>query len=369
MDQLRHALAYSFLDVSLYHYLLALSCLAGGWVLRQILMGALRHVMHLSAKTETAIDDILIDAISKPLSLMCFVLGVWAAIEVLPLSPELINFARFVRGGVKAVTVLVVVWFALRLIDRSTRHMQERAVETKSPILDFVPLFRKTAKIFLVLIGILIIIQDLGYSVASLIAGLGLGGLALGLAAKDTLANFFGSVVIFVDRPFTRGDWIKIGEHDGVVEEISIRVTRIRTFQDSLITIPNAQLTTTPIINWTAMRKRRVRFSIDVAPDTPPRLVEQVVAAIRDWILSDARFLADGLTVAVTALNNYSLNVLVNAYTATAEYPPFVAAQQDLLLNALRILREHEIALAFPTQTLNVSHESALVSRSSSAES
>lgn len=334
------------------HIVLAAGCLFGGWLLRWLLMKILKRIVHLSAKTETAVDDILIDAISKPLSWFCFLLGLWAAFEVLPIPDSFAHFEQIIRTIFKAVAVWLVIWFAVRLVDRTAHHMETRAADAKSPALDFVPLFRKTTKIILVLIGILIIVQNLGYSVASLLAGLGLGGLAIGLAAKDTIANFFGSVVIFVDRPFTRGDWIKIGEHEGTVEEIGVRVTRLRTFADHLITIPNATLTTTGITNFTAMRKRRIKFSVALQYGTPPEKVELVIARIKALIEHDTRLVPNDSAVVFGDMGAYSLNIDVTCFAASTAYADWAQAKQDLLLNINRLARELGIEFALPTQAV-----------------
>ncbi len=366
MKDISYYLSHTFFGIEASDWLLALACLAGGYVLRVVCMAVLRRIVHLTAKTETSVDDILIEAISKPVSALCFVLGLWAAYEVLPLSNRLPELHHLVRALIKAATVWIAIWFFLRLIDRSAAHMREKAVENRSPMLEFVPLFRRTAKIVFVLIGVVIIFQELGYSVTSLVAGLGLGGLALGLAAKDTLANFFGSVVVFVDRPFVIGDWIKIGEHEGIVEDISIRVTRIRTFTDQLITVPNSQLTTTAITNNSAMRKRRVKFTLEIPYDTPPGKVEQAVLAIRKLILADSRFHPDPV-VAMNEIGTYSLNILVVCFTMSTNYQDMMTAQQDLMLAVVRSLQELDIVFAYPTQTMQYNSSALAANRPSVA--
>ncbi len=356
MSQIETFLLTTVAGIEVKHLLLAAAFLAGGYVLRVVSMAVLKQVLHFTSKTDTAVDDILIGALTKPLSAMCFVLGLWAAFEVLPLPDGFGAVERLVRAMIKALTVWIAIWFFLRLIDRATRHMQEAAEETRAPIIEFVPLFRKTAKVILVLIGVVVIFQELGYSVTSLIAGLGLGGLALGLAAKDTLANFFGSVVIFVDRPFARGDWIKVADQEGIVEDIGVRVTRIRTFTDSLITVPNSLLTTTAITNFSVMRKRRILFELNLALDVSPDKVETAVASIRKLILADSRIHPDPV-VYFKAIADYSLKIQVACFAATADYSVYMTTQQDLLLNILRLLGELDMALVYPTQQVNYTGE------------
>jgi MscS family membrane protein len=351
-------LNYTFLNVPLSQIWLALLCIIGGFVLRLILGGLSRWILRHTKKTDTEWDDIIFGAISAPLGGMCIVLGIWVGLQFLPIPTEPYNVVKLLHALLKAASEIIVVWFVLRLNERAGRHSHEKAITSGSPVADFVPLARKAMRAFLIIIALLIVIHELGYSVTSLIAGLGLGGLVIGLAAKDTLANFFGSIVIFVDRPFTKGDWIKVGEVEGVVEEIRVRVTRIRTFTDSLITMPNSLLTTTAITNFTRMRKRRIRLVLQVTYGTSAAQIEEAIARTRALIESDDRIHHDSYQVAFQELGTYSMSILVHCYTVTTEWREYLAVQQDLMLKIMRIFEEIGIAFAYPTQTI-VSGEKA----------
>ncbi|RPH92531.1 mechanosensitive ion channel family protein [candidate division KSB1 bacterium] len=345
-------LNYTFLNVPLSQIGLAVLCIIGGFVLRIILGGVLRWVLRHTKKTDTEWDDIIIGAMTGPLGAMCVILGIWVGLKFLPIPTEPFNVARLLNALLKAASEVVVVWFALRLNELGGRHAFTKAVATGSPVADFVPIARKTVRVFLFIIALLIVIHELGYSVTSLIAGLGLGGLVIGLAAKDTLANFFGSIVIFVDRPFAKGDWIQVGSVEGVVEEISVRVTRIRTFTDSLITMPNSLLTTTAITNFTRMRKRRIRLVLQATYHTTSRQIEEATQKIRALIEADERFHHDSYVVAFHELSVYSLNLLVHCYTVTTDWKEYLKVQQDLMLAIMKIFEETGIEFAYPTQTI-----------------
>jgi MscS family membrane protein len=353
VQELFHTLEYTFLGIPLSQIGLSLLCIAGGFVLRIVIRGFIRILLHHAQKTDTAIDDVVLASLAGPLGAMCIVLGLWSAVELLPIPTQPVNVYHFLHAMLKAATEVIAIWFVLRLNERGARHAHEKALATQSPLADFVPLARKSVRVILIIVGGLVVVQELGYSVTSLIAGLGLGGLAIGLAAKDTLANFFGSVVIFVDRPFQRGDWITVGQQEGIVEDISVRVTRIRTFQDSLVTLPNALLTTTSITNWTRMRKRRIRLVLPLDLTTSAEQIETAGAKIRALILKDERLQHDDLTVALQEFGAGSLNVLVVCYTVTADYDAYVATQQALMLAMLRVLKELKIALSSPVQPVH----------------
>ncbi|HRE89119.1 MAG TPA: mechanosensitive ion channel, partial [Myxococcota bacterium] len=186
------------------------------------------------------------------------------------------TFEFILQLATRSLAAYSVVWLCYRLVDVVSDVMEERAARTTSKLDDqLVPIIRKSLKVFFVVVGAIFILQNLDVDVGSLLAGLGLGGLAFALAAKDTVANFFGSVMIFVDKPFQIGDWIKMsGDIEGTVEEVGFRTSRIRTFYNSVITVPNANVTNTPIDNLGARRYRRYRAMLGLTYDTPPEKIE-----------------------------------------------------------------------------------------------
>ncbi len=360
LDQFFELLERTFLGMTVGELLLALLFIAGGFIVRSVLLWVFRWLAKRTAATRTTIDDILVESLSSPAGALSVVVGVWAAISILPIPKEPVDLERFAEAFFKSVTIVVAIWFALRLNQRITDRAHERAVESDSPLADFMPLLQKTLRVFLIIIGGLLIVQELGYSVGSLIAGLGIGGLAVGLAAKDTLANFFGSMVIFVDRPFTRGDWIEVGSTEGTVEEIGIRVTRIRTFANSLITIPNSQLTTTAITNWSRMHKRRINITIGVTYSTTADQIEAAVHKIEEIILADPQIHHDFFMVKFTNFSAYSLDIFVYCFTVTTAWAEHLTVRQEFLLKIMRAFREMDISFAFPTQTIHAFMENPL---------
>lgn len=353
IEQFFDILKHTVLGITVGQILLSLLFLLAGFVARSVLLAIFRWLRRKAETTRTKVDEILVESLSAPAGAICIVVGMWAAISILPVPEEPVDVARFVEAFFRSTTIVIAIWFALRTNERATRRAHEKAEASDSPLADFVPLLRKTIRVFLIVIGGLLIVQELGYSVGSLIAGLGIGGLAVGLAARDTLANFFGSIVIFVDRPFTRGDWIVVGEQEGVVEEIGIRVTRIRTFANSLITIPNAQLTTTAITNWSRMVKRRINVTIGVTYGTRADKVEAAIQRIEQIIREDDRLHHDFFFVKFVDFAAYSLNIQVYCFTKTTTWVPYLTVRQELLLKIMRAFQEMGIEFAFPTQTIH----------------
>ena len=174
-----------------------------------------------------------------------------------------------------------------------------------------VPLIRKSLRFFVVTMGIILILQNNGYNVASLIAGLGIGGLAVALAARDTLANFFGSITIFLDRPFRIGDWVTIGKVEGVVEEVGFRSTRIRTFYNSLVSVPNSNVSNSDIDNYGMREYRRLKTVLNLTYATTPEQIEAFVEGIKAIVKANKHFRQDFYEVHFTTFGAHSLDVLV----------------------------------------------------------
>jgi MscS family membrane protein len=246
-------------------------------------------------------------------------------------------------------------WFGIRLTNNWTEIWRERALLTEGTFDDqLVPVVRTLAKLGIFIVGLLLIIQNLGGQVGSLLTGLGIGGAAIALASKDTIANLFGSIVIFVDRPFQVGDWVEIGDQEGTVEAVGLRVTRIRTFANSLITVPNSALTTTAINNWSRMRKRRIKLTIGVTYGSTPEQVLAGVTAIRDVLTNDKRIAQDFMLVNFTNFGSSSLDIFVYAFTVTTRWDEYMRVREDVLLQIMRRFRELGLSFAFPSQSLYV---------------
>ena len=249
----------------------------------------------------------------------------------------------------------LVMWFGLRLTNGLTAIWEERAETTSGTFDDqLVPVTRTLVKLIILIVGLLLIIQNLGGEVGSLLAGLGIGGAAIALASKDTIANLFGSIVIFVDRPFQVGDWVEIGDQEGTVEAVGLRVTRIRTFANSLITVPNSTLTTTAINNWSRMRKRRLKLTIGVTYDANPRQLQEGVTAIREILAADERISKDFMLVNFTNFGASSLDIFVYAFTATTNWVEYMQAREDILLEIMRRFEAIGLGFAFPSQSVYI---------------
>ncbi|KKN25247.1 hypothetical protein LCGC14_0886830 [marine sediment metagenome] len=301
-----------------------------------------KHHHHLYTELD---DDVL-----RPLGLMAMALMWWSGLNLLGL-PDTALLILLV--AVKLLVSISGIWSAFRLVDIFNAYWTARASKTQTKYDDLlVPMMTKSMKVFVVVMGIVFAADNLNIDVTSLLAGLGLGGLAFALAAKDLLGNFFGSLTVLMDRPFHIGDWVVIGDIEGMVEEVGFRSTRIRTFYNSLVTMPNSILTTTKIDNMGARRYRRMLTKLAVTYDTPPEKIEGFCEGIRRIIQLHPYMRKDLYQVYFNDYGAASLDILLYVFWATPDWNTELRERHRFLLDVLRLARQMEIEFAFPTQTL-----------------
>ncbi|MBZ0268011.1 mechanosensitive ion channel family protein [bacterium] len=247
------------------------------------------------------------------------------------------------------------VWAAYRFVDIVAAYFTMRADATATKLDDLlVPMARKSLKVFIIAFGLVFIADNLNVDISSLLAGLGLGGLAFALAAQDLVKNLFGSLTVLLDRPFQVGDWVVIGSQEGMVEEVGFRSTRIRTFYNSLITMPNATLISTAVDNYGARQYRRWNAMLSVTYDTPPEKVEAFCEGIRELIRRHPDTRKDYFHVYARDFGAASLDILLYVFFASPDWGKELEARHALFLDILRLSHELGVDFAFPTQTLHV---------------
>lgn len=266
-----------------------------------------------ATRTRTHYDDMLLQLLGGPIKVIAFVVLLHLGLRIF-LWPQW--FADFLSKGLKIVVAVSLTYMALRFIDVATGYWKRRAVaeEDLSFSEQLLPIIRNTLKAFAVVVAVLLTLQNLGLNITSLIASLGIGGLALALAAQDTVANFFGAIVILVDKPFRIGDSIRIDPHEGVVEIIGFRSTRIRTADGALVTIPNKTVGNAIVTNITARSHIRTIMTFKIAFDTPSEKVKRAAEilnevykkdpATKDVVVSLNKFLEGGLHLQVVHVWN-----------------------------------------------------------------
>jgi MscS family membrane protein len=245
-------------------------------------------------------------------------------------------------------------WLAFVVLHIVTLYFEQLAAKTENKFDDLlVPLLSKTAKIILACLAFLYIAQSLKVDVTNILAGLGIGGLAFALAAKDTLSNFFGSLMIVIDRPFQIGDWIVVNkEWEGTVVKVGFRSTRIRTFYDSVISIPNSQLSTQEVDNLGNRRYRRMKTYLGVQYDTEPEQIEAFCEGIRTLISKHPYTRKDYFHVYLNRFSDSSLDILLYVFFEVPEWSNELLEKHRLMIDIIRLAKELDVQFAFPSSTL-----------------
>ena len=242
-----------------------------------------------------------------------------------------------------------------RLVDVGADYWQAAAAETDSKLDDqLVPLVRTAAKIFVGVVGLIFILQNLGVNITSLVAGLGIGGVGVAIAAQDSLRNLFGGATILADKPFQVGDWVIIGDYEGTVEQVGFRSTRIRTFADSLISVPNARITDTEVNNMGRRTWRRYSTTLGVAYHTDPDRIQAFVEGIRAIVRANPNMRRDYYIVEFVAFDASSLSIMVYTFIKAATWNEELRTRHIFNLDILRLAERLEVEFAFPTRTLHL---------------
>lgn len=342
-----------YLRVEAYKYfgLLLIFLLAA--VVRAV-VGALvvRQIKRAMATLGVTWGNILLGRVGQPLGMLA---GAGVAALLVPSLVLPIRFGAIVLLAIQVVAVFSVVWTLYRLVDLFAEWMSQRAERTETKLDDqLVPLVRKALKIFMVTMGSIFILQNLNVDVAGLIAGLGIGGLAFALAAKDTVANVFGSATIFADRPFQVGDWINTMGIDGTVETVGFRSTKVRTFYDSLVSIPNAKLADSVIDNFGSRRLRRVYTRLAVTYSTSPEHLQAFVEGVRAIIRANAFTAKNRYEVHFNEYGASALEVMVYFFLRVPSWSDELRERHHIFLEIYRLAAKLGVEFAFPTQTLHV---------------
>lgn len=290
--------------------------------------------------------------VARPASLFIVFLLMVVFIPVLQLPPDM---SQYLILGMKALLPIFGTIIFYRLVDILSMYLERVAKKTQSTLDDqLVPLLRKTLKTFVVVIGTLFVLSNLNIDIIPLVTGLSIGGLAFALAAQDTIKNFFGSLMIFIDKPFQIGDWITSGDIDGSVEEVGFRSSRIRTFRNSLMYVPNGKMADSTIDNHGLRQYRRFYTQIAVTYDTPPELIETFVEGLRKIVENHPDTRKDYYNIYFNDMASFSLNIMFYIFFEVPDWPAELKARHEVLIEILKLADKLGVNFAFPTQTLHM---------------
>ena len=353
-------LSGSLLGMAYYLWAAVFAVVLAGVVIdflfREIVRIFVRRAMHRNnPTTDIKAQNASARKAAKPFGLMVGGLSVYFLLDPLELPAA---SEGILRTGAKAFAMSAGIWSAYRVVDVVSDHMMSRAEQTASAMDDLmIPLVRKAVKVFIIAFGLVFIAEAFALPITSLVAGLGIGGLALAFAAKDTIENLFGSVAVILDRPFAPGDWIAVEGVEGIVEELGFRSTRVRTFYNSLVTIPNSALVRATVDNYGQRRYRRFMTHLSLTYGTESARIEQFCEGVRELVRAHPHTRKDYFEVHLNRFSAASLDVLVYVFFRVPDWSTELSARHTLMIDIVRLAKRLGVEFAFPTQTLHVFNE------------
>jgi len=308
------------------------------------------------ARTRSAWDESLIDALSRPAQVLIWVVGLTLAVQISARQSDasvLLTVEPLRNVGV----IAVLAWFLLRFIKKSEANIiAQRRQEGKAIDYTAIDAIAKLLRLTVSITAILVALQTLGFSIAGVLTFGGVGGIAVGFAARDLLANFFGGLMVYLDRPFSVGDWVRSPDREieGSVEEIGWRITRIRTFDSRPLYVPNATFANIALENPSRMQNRRIFETIGIRYDDADQM-RKIVEEVKTMLLDNERIDQDRtLMVNFNTFAASSLDFFIYCFTKTVLWTEYHEVKQDVLLKTLQIIRKNGAQCAFPTSTVHL---------------
>lgn len=329
----------------------AILILMAGTLMRTTLLSRLlKPLGFLTRRTKTDVDDIFFKDVRKPLGWVFNLVAVYLALLVLQLPESVMSACVLI---LKTMGTVFVAWGVFVLVDAVTAYLSELAAGTENVLDDhLVPMLKRVLRIAVIGVTIITVIQQWGYDVTSLIAGLGIGGLAFALAAQSTLSNWFGSFMIITDRPFLVGDYVRSAHGEGVVQDVGMRSTKILSFEGTTITIPNSDLATTAVENLTMTNTMNVKLEIGLTYSTTRPQMEAIITSLKDVLSADEDTDSERILVCFNGFGDSSLNILIHCFVTTSDMWKWHLIRERLMFKAMTVVEEGGASFAFPSQSV-----------------
>ncbi|QCI29069.1 mechanosensitive ion channel family protein [Caminibacter pacificus] len=347
-ESLLNILNYKFLSLPLYKIILAFVVLFLFLALRRAFtLYILKFFRFLVRKTKTELDDKFLKAIKNPLRFVFVIAGLYFFFLLLEVDYGIVNHI------LKGLLIFDIFWALYNIVGEFEEYIYKALGKFGRASREFVSFIIKLLKIFIVSIGIIALLQDWGINVTGFLASLGLGGLAFALAAKDTAANIFGGIAILTDNIFKIGEWVKVGNVEGIVEDIGMRTTKIRAFDKRLIILPNATIANSAVENYSRRDKRRIMMRIGLVYNTPIETIKKITDEIRDMLLNHPDIAKDeSLLIYFDQFEDSSLSIFCYFFTNTAVWKDYLRIREDINLKIIEIVERNGSAFAFPSNSI-----------------
>jgi len=301
-------------------------------------------------KTKNKVDDYILDEFKKPIRTLIIAIGLYIALISLPFK----EITETIITKLFRVSIIIIITWGLYNVAGTYEWIYDKLgakLNLKSQKI-LKPFISRIIRVIIISICIAIIAEEFGYSISAFIAGLGIGGIAIAMAAKDSLANIFGGISILIDKPFDIGDWVVFSNIEGVIEDINFRSTKIRTFEKALITIPNSKVSENAITNFSKRGIRRVRFYLGLTYSTSSYKIERVVDNVKYMLLQHPDVDSEMILTNFEIFNDSSLDILIQYFAKAVDYNEYLNIKQDINLKIMDILEQEKVEVAFPSTSL-----------------
>ena len=306
-------------------------------------------LIFIAGKTETPVDDRIIEALKEPIRFAFVVIGVHLFFMLIFKENHLIKLI------LESLIIITIFWAILSIVDSLKGMLYHYSDANDHLSKEMSAFIVRIIKVVVFAIGLSSILYTWGINVTALIASLGLGGLAFALAAKDAASNLFGSIALLMDRSIKVGEWVKIGSAEGVVEDVGMRTTKIRSFQKSLITVPNQVVANSPIENFSRRGIRRIKMRIGLTYNTNSEQIKNIANDIRGMLKAHPGISQkDTILVNFDTFGDSALNIFIYAFAKTSVWASYLETLEDINLQIMRIVEKNGSAFAFPSQSVYV---------------
>ncbi len=351
MDKLKQMITSVDLDnlIKLFDIQIAIGVLLFFVLLRGVLASLLIKIYYMIIKSDKVVKE---SSMYKPLNTFFVFLGIFCMINILPTSNDILVF-------IDAAFSIVLIYFITKAISTllTIDSILGRKVFKNSKNTALNRVFCVFAKIILWIAAFLIVLEKLGFDVrifSGLFAGLGVASAAAALAAQDMVKSMLSGMAILTDKPFVIGDWIEVDKYQGSVIDITFRSTRIKSYDNSVVTIPNSTITSNYVVNWNRLTSRRFDCMLSLALDTQSEKIQKMVKEIKVILQNDPNVIKETVEVNLHEITASSCNIKIFLYVREVEYSKFLKAKQNMLCNILYLFEKENIDLAYPTQNIYI---------------
>jgi len=340
----------TFYGNTVWEWLISLLIIAGAFIGAKVLYWLFGNIVkRITKRTKSQLDDLLIDKIEEPIVLAFVLGGFWLGLSYLNLSE---GFAGFMDKAFYVAITFDVSWLVVRLVDALIVEYLTPLVKKTDADLDdqLLPIVRKSLKAIIWIVAIVVGLNNAGYDVGTLLAGLGLGGLAFAMAAKDSVSNLFGGITVFMDKPFKINDRVQIDGYDGSITDIGLRSTKLKTLAGRIVTIPNHKFTDSYIENVTSEPSRKISLTLGLTYEMSHEDVQKAIDILKD-LNKNSKYTEDNCFAYFDTFGDFSLNISFTYYVKS-EPDYWFLGPNEMNMQILKSFNEAGLEFAFPTQTI-----------------